>query len=224
MKKYIIQFLIMSFLGCSNPEELPQVSNIGELRLIMHQGQFEARVKLDTLIKKGTYGLGALDSLAGELLVLDGEVFKSQVESDSLVTRRDPFSKATLFVYSSVSSWDTLEYSGISDLENALGRRKELSKSFPFILIGNPRLDYHVINFDSETADFSKHKEGAFRGSFEGELITILGFYSTNAKGIYTHHDSNLHMHVINDNKTIMGHVDQIFLKGSSYKLLIPKQ
>ncbi len=223
MKKYL-QFLMISFLGCSSPtEELPQVSTIGELRLIMHQGKFEARVRLDTLVKKGTYGLGAVDSLKGELMVLDGEIFKSHVESDSLSTIRDQSSRATLFVYTSVPSWDTVEYSGVSNIENLLERSQDLSKSFPFLLIGHPSLDYHVINFDSEKGDFSKHKEGAFRGSFEDELVTILGFYSTNAKGIYTHHDSNLHMHVINADKTIMGHVDQIDLKNGSYKLLIPK-
>lgn len=223
MKKHL-QFLIISFLGCSSPmEELPRVSNIGELRLIMHQGKFEARVSLDTLVKKGTYGLGAVDSLKGELLVLDGEIFKSHIESDSLSTIKNQWSSTTLFVYTSVSSWDTLEYSGFSDIENLLERNQNLSKSFPFLLLGNPSLDYHVINFDSERGDFSKHKEGAFRGSLEYELVTILGFYSTNAKGVYTHHDSNLHMHVINADQTIMGHVDHIDLNSGSYKLLIPK-
>jgi acetolactate decarboxylase len=223
MKKYI-QFLMVAFFGCSNPQELPQVSNIGELRLIMHQGRFEARVKLDTLVSKGTYGLGAIDSLTGELLVIDGEVFKSQVKKDSVITQADQSSMATLFVYSSVSSWDTLEFSGISDIEIALSKYQLLTKPFPFILIGSPGLQYHIINFDPINGDFSRHKEGAFSGSFEDELITILGFHSKNAKGIYTHHDSNLHMHVINEEKTIMGHIDQIDLKGGSYKLLIPKQ
>ncbi|MEQ9424311.1 MAG: acetolactate decarboxylase [Cyclobacteriaceae bacterium] len=217
-----LHLLAVSFLSCTYAQELPVVSSIGELRQIMHQGQFEARVKLDTLVKKGTYGVGALDSLSGELFVIDGEVFRSEVENNSVITRRDQSSKATLFVYSKVISWDTLEFSGISDLETALGKTGDLSTPFAFQLIGDAIVDYHVINFDPITTDLAQHKDGAYAGSFKSEPVTILGFYSKNAKGVYTHHDSNLHMHVINADKSIMGHVDDIDIKNGTFKLLTP--
>ena len=223
MKNFIIIIFFVSF-SCSTPTERPVVKSIGELRKIMHQGELQARVRLDSLVQSNTYGLGALDSLSGELLVIGGDVFKSFVEQDSLKTIRYQSANATLFVYSEISQWDTLQISRAVDVESTLGEATDQSTSFPFMLIGKPSLDYHIINFDADNGDFSNHKKGAFNGSFGDEEATILGFYSRDAKGVYTHHNSNLHMHVINANQKIMGHVDRIDLNGGNYKLLIPKQ
>jgi acetolactate decarboxylase len=200
------------------------VNSIGELRQIMHQGKFEARVSLDTLAKTNVYGLGAMDTLAGEILILDGKVFQSFVKNDSLIVSTDAKTKATLLVYSEVSAWDTLTIVNTSDIESELSKVTDLSKPFPFILIGKPSLDYHVINFDAKNGDFNKHKEGAFIGSINHEDLTVLGFYSTGAKGIYTHHDSNMHMHFMNKEQTIMGHIDVLDIRGKDLKLLLPKE
>ncbi|MEQ8905328.1 acetolactate decarboxylase [Ekhidna sp.] len=224
MRNMYFILVALFLLACSKSNEYPNVKNIGELRKIMHQGEFQARVSLDTLAKKELYGLGALDTLSGEVLVIDGEVFRSYVKNDTLITQTDQSAKATLFVYASVTAWDTIDFSSISDIEIQLEKSQDLSKAFPFILLGSPSVDYHVINFDSENGDISKHKEGAFRGSFSNEPLTILGFYSKEAKGIYTHHDSNLHMHVINADETIMGHVDRLDLEDKMFQLLTPKR
>ncbi|SNT18347.1 acetolactate decarboxylase [Ekhidna lutea] len=224
MRNMYFILIALFLLACSKPNEYPIVKNIGELRKIMHQGEFQARVSLDTLVKKELYGLGAQDSLSGEILVIDGEVFRSYLKNDTLITQTDQSVKATLFVYTSVTAWDTVDFSGISDIELQLEKSQDLSKAFPFILLGSPSVDYHVINFNPKNGDISKHKEGAFRGSIQNEPLTILGFYSKEAKGIYTHHDSNLHMHVINTDRSVMGHVDQINIEGRNMKLILPRE
>ena len=216
--------LVITAFGCSAPIEESMVRSIGELRQIMHEGKFQARVRLDTIVKANSYGLGAMNSLTGEILILNGKVHQSFIQQDSLIVSNDANSEATLLVYANVAAWDTLSLSPTTDLEFELKKVKDLSIPFPFMLIGKPSLDYHVINFDVENGDFSKHKEGAFNGSLANEDVTILGFYSENAKGIYTHHDSNMHMHVVNADQTVMGHVDQIDLADGSYQLLIPRQ
>ncbi len=222
--RYIIYILIVIAFACSSPSGKPIVNSIGELRQIMHQGKFEARVSLDTLSGSSVYGLGAIDSLGGEILILEGKVFQSSVKHDSLFVEIDAKTKATLLVYVEMSAWDTLTIVNTSDIESELSKVTDLSNPFPFILIGKPTLDYHVINFDANNGDFNRHKEGAFTGSIDHEDLIVLGFYSTNAKGVYTHHDSNMHMHFINKKQTIMGHIDWIDLVGNSYKLLIPNQ
>jgi acetolactate decarboxylase len=222
--RYINYLLIVTACACSSQSEQPMVNSIGELRQIMHQGKFEARVGLDTLAKTNVYGLGAMDSLAGEILILDGNVFQSSGKDDSLFVSTDSKTKATLLVYAEISAWDTLNIANATDMETELSKVANLLKPFPFILIGKPSIDYHIINFDAKNGDFNKHKEGAFTGSIDNEDLTVLGFYSTDAKGIYTHHDSNLHMHMINENRTIMGHVDRIDINGKDLKLLLPKE
>ncbi|MEP5612618.1 MAG: acetolactate decarboxylase, partial [Cyclobacteriaceae bacterium] len=191
---------LIFLLSCTEERREVPVSNIGELRQIMHQGAFQARVNLDTLVQEGTFGLGALDSLSGEVLVLNGTVYRSEIIGDSLVSTVNTLTNATLFVYSSVNSWDTISASGISDLENLLVKKSSesgLAEPFPFIVLGKPNLTYHVINFDPINGDFSKHKEGSYTSTLSDTDALILGFYSTIAKGVYTHHDSNMHLHVI---------------------------
>lgn len=223
MKKYLIILLVAGF-SCSQTSEQPIVKHIGELRQIMHQGMIQSRIDLDTLVNSNLFALGAMNSLSGEVLVLSGEVVKSFVKNDTLITERDVKTKATLLVYAQVTEWDTLEIASAESVESALVDYAEPSQAIPFLLLGQPSLDYHVINFDTKSGDFSAHKEGAFNGSIEDEEVIILGFYSTQAKGIYTHHDSNLHMHVITTDYSTMGHVNKLDLLDRSFKLLIPKQ
>ena len=55
------------------------------------------------------------------------------------------------------------------------------------------------------------------------QFIDILGFYSEAHKGVFTHHDSNLHMHFKTETVNLAGHVDYIFL-GSNMTLKLPEQ
>ncbi len=226
MKKLAFILFLGSAFSCAKQEDKTiMVNSVGALREIMHQGQFQTRVSLDTLIKKGTYGLGAMSKLSGEVLVLDGKIYASYVQDEDLVIGEVEELKATLFVYSQVELWDTIQVEGTDDLDALLVQKASqlgISEPFPFQLLGTPELDYHVINFDPVNGDFNKHKEGAFKGNLLSQDVTILGFYATNAKGIYTHHDSNLHMHVITSDRSIMGHVDKLRMNGQSFQLLLP--
>lgn len=44
---------------------------------------------------------------------------------------------------------------------------------------------------------------------------TILGFFSKRHQGVYTHHDSFVHLHFLTDLKTETGHVDAIKIAQS---------
>ena len=48
----------------------------------------------------------------------------------------------------------------------------------------------------------------------------IIGFFSTNHEGVFTHHDSNIHLHLITKDLSMMGHLDEI----ESLKLYVPKK
>ena len=223
------KYLMILLLVSCNPKETfapIQVNVSGALREIMHQGKLAATIGLDTLDMQNMYGLGALDSLKGEVMVLNGVPFKSAVV-DSTVTMIQSSSGASLFVYSQVKMWDTLSvdsFDDISELVRSKIEERNQTEPTPFILLGSPaQINYHVINFDPEVSDISNHKEGAFNGAFTNEPVILLGFYATNAKGQYTHHDSNVHMHVIDEAKTMMGHVDDLLPGTGNFKLLLPR-
>jgi acetolactate decarboxylase len=58
-------------------------------------------------------------------------------------------------------------------------------------------------------------------GSFVNEEVIIVGFYSDNHQGIFTPHSTNVHMHVYNPSKNIVGHVDGI-VSSSVIRILLP--
>jgi len=227
MKRFLIITISIILGSCTSKKEYAvTVDNIGALKEIMHQGKFQARVKLDTLAQKGIYGLGAADSLGGEVMIVDGVVYESIVQDTTAIVNENANAEATLLVYAKVHKWDTLLVNNLdTDLEAFIARKAESHKliaPFPFIVSGRPRVKYHVINFDAKNGDIKNHKGGAYYDEINNEVSIVLGFYATDAKGIYTHHDSDVHMHVLNKNKTVMGHVEAIDFDGDNFQLLLP--
>ena len=51
----------------------------------------------------------------------------------------------------------------------------------------------------------------------------MLGFYSDSHHAIFTHHTTNMHMHVKTDNNEIAGHVDALVL-GEGMILKLPNE
>ena len=100
---FLLTFILLAIVGCSGGssqgEVGAKVQNIGMLREIMHQGKYEARVAIDTLDKTNLYAVGALETLSGELTIINGEVFATKVQDDSIHLISDEEAKATLFVY-----------------------------------------------------------------------------------------------------------------------------
>ena len=227
MKNILILLSAIVWFGCQkNETNKIEVQISGELRAIMHQGKMQANIGLDTVTLDNLVGLGAYENLNGELLVINEKVFHSFVQNDSLIVASNKKAKATLFVSAKVQAWDTIEVAGddVTQLVYQHASKAGLKEPFPFQLIGTMELvDYHVINFDPENGDIANHKEGALKGQLTGERVTILGFYSTQAKGIYTHHDSDVHMHVINEDQSIMGHVDGLEPGEGMFNLLLPR-
>ena len=223
----IIIILVLLLVSCrENPNKTIQVNLAGSLKEVMHQGQLGSQVYLDTLAKPGVYALGALDSLSGEVLIEDGQVWISKVIDDHLRVHQNPRAGAALLVYSEVKEWAELEVSA-TDLDELLlaeSAKMSLSAPFPFIIKGSfPRLQYHVINYDAQGGSISQHKQGALEGQLSRQIVNILGFYSREHQGLFTHHGSYTHMHVRTPDGDIMGHVDEIELGNGTFTLLLPK-
>lgn len=228
--RYLILFVIVLFaFSCDKKQEVGyKINRIGSLQSIMHQGNLAANISLDTLRGKNIFGLGALDSLKGELLILDNHIYKSTVQHNSIYTEIDPKAQASLLVYAEINAWDTVMVDGFVDvsvLVSEKGKALGMEEPFPFLLLGKPAsLSYHVINFDPKVHDIGNHKQDAFKGEITEDPVVILGFYSTRDKGIFTHHDSFVHLHFIDETKAMAGHVDEFIPGDNAFKLLIPKR
>lgn len=233
--KYLLMlsFLVgMTLMSCqSNEAVATQVQHKGVLREIMMMGQLQARADLkDYEQMPNLYALGAIEGLAGEILIINGQPFNGKVMDEALMIQNDFELKAALLVSSQVEAWDTLridsEITDLNELQAFIPARLSQmpTEAFPFQILGSEgSLKWHVINAPGASSqDHDAYKASGLSGSVSNEPVQILGFYSENHEGVFTHHGSYLHMHFIDQKKQTMGHIDEFKWSGSM-QLLIPK-
>lgn len=211
------------------------VNHYGVLREIMMEQKLTANADLDSL-KDQThlYGLGAVEGLAGEILILDGIAYLSVADSLGVSVEQGFDRKASLLVTSNVSLWQELpldiNWTGLESLqimiaEAASQQGIDTQKPFPFIVQGTfNEISWHVINATRAKAqNHEAYKEAGTSGILKQAEGKMLGFYSEQHQGVFTHLGSYLHLHFINEAKDLMGHVDDLKHNGK-IKLLLPKK
>lgn len=240
-KKYFTLVLIsLTLIGCNSKsknsltvDDGSNVEIIGALKDVMWKGELQGKIHLDTISnKKGLYGLGPVEYLKGELLIADGKSYVSQVTIDSAMIVEETYNiKAPFFVYANETEWNVSdlpkEILSITDLQGYLNQQAlNINNPFVFKLTGYVSSAHIHIQNLLDGAIVSSPKE-AHQGQknyvIENEEIEIIGFYSRNHKGVFTHHDSNIHMHLITANKAKMGHLDEVNFDDNSIKIYLPK-
>ena len=94
---------------------------------------------------------------------------------------------------------------------------------FPFLIEGTAKsFDWHVINWKDGDTEHSHEKNisSGLHGTLKKKQVEMLGFYSNAHHAIFTHHTTNMHIHVKTTDNKIAGHVDALTLgKGMLLKL-----
>ena len=244
--KYLILLFTASLVvvSCSESEENPkknpdeqstifEVKYFGALKNMMHKGDISAKFDLADL--NGTenlYAIGALENLKGEIQIFNGESFNTFV-LDSVVAIDKTFNKkAALLVYSIVESWDAynipdgiVTYEQLEQHIASIAKKNgiNIEKPFPFLIEGKAlEFDWHVINWKDGDSEHSheKHVNSGLNGTEYDQQIELLGFYSDSHHAVFTHHTTNMHIHVKTGDGKLAGHVDALTLgKGMVLKL-----
>lgn len=225
LKHLLIPCLLTVLLkiSCINsskePAQSTEVKISGEMKNVMRLGKLEGTISLDTLPKKNLYGIGPVEYLQGELMVLDGTSYISKVETDSTMTVETSFDiKAPFFVYAQVEGWkkETMPPSitNLETLETYLDEKfKERDEPFVFRIEGiiNTAV-IHIVNLPKGTSVTSKEEahQGITYYPIDQEKVDILGFFSRKHQAVFTHHDTFMHLHLITRNREMMGHLDEI--------------
>ena len=228
--------IIMNSCAISNDKEV-EVHHYGALKNMMHKGDLSLKVTLDELKDiNHLYALGAVENLKGEVLILDGIPSVSYIEStDSLKTMmidRTFDKNACLLVMASVEDWESInipntvvtyeEFEGYV-AETAAEKGIDIEKPFPFMIEGLAKsFDWHIIDWPENDTEHSheKHIYSGLYGTLENQTVEMLGFYSNKHHAIFTHHSTNMHVHVKSDKAT--GHADN-FTLGENMILKLPK-
>ena len=238
MKNIFLLLFITSLFSCksenannANFGSYPDVKVKSAMKNVMWKGELAGKINLDTIADKtGLYGIGPVSFLRGEILVKDGECFISEVVTDSTMTvRKNRDVSAPFFVYANVTEWQEEELpaavKSIGDLEKYVDKKTQnYKRPFAFKLSGkvNSAL-IHIQNLPPGTKVSSPKEAHSGQVKYElgAEEVEIIGFFSTEHKGIFTHHDTYLHLHLITKDERKMGHLDVVEL--GEMRLYLPK-
>ena len=223
--RYFGLILILIFIDNSGFAQ-PDVKIFGSLRQIMHENDTSEKVRLNLMGPiNNVYGLGAVSGLNGEILLLNGDTYVTRVFGRALATDKSTDVGAALLVMSEVQEWDTLAltkdiYSS-KELDDYLGKLSNQKKPFAFLVLSdNSTINWHVVQTPQSSEQMQNHKELGLNGKYTGVSL-MLGFFSTEHEGIFTHKGQNTHIHFQSADKLYSGHVDELILKKED-KLLMP--
>jgi len=152
-------------------------------------------------------------------VVDDGQVYTSKIlEDSSMIVEKTNTVGAPFFVYGNVTEWNEIELpadiKNIKQLEGFIEENtKDELRPFAFKLKGSiSSAQIHAQNLapGSKVSSPKEAHEGQVNFQLANENVDIIGFFSTEHQGIFTHHDSYLHMHLITKDESMMGHLDKV--------------
>lgn len=209
----------------------PDIKIASAMKNVMWKGELESKIDIDSISdKRGLYGVGPLTGLTGELLIKDGVSYVSNVKDSMMQVKKSFKVSAPFFVYANVDEWKKIDLpdsiSNIKHLEVFLDQKTKNSKRpFAFKLRGEINsAKIHVQNLPKGTKVSSPKEahQGQTNYILKNEKVDIVGFFSTEHQGIFTHHDSFLHMHLITSDESKMGHLDEV--NFGSIQLFLPER
>ncbi|VAX41155.1 hypothetical protein MNBD_PLANCTO03-1320, partial [hydrothermal vent metagenome] len=225
---------LLCVAGCDTPPTAspsqdtarPAVEQFGAMRAVMRQGQTESRISLaEAVAAPHAFAVGALEGLAGEIMIVDSEVWVSRPTDDGLEVTGPALiadDQATLLTLTHVANWHSVpietaaEGDALESLieQTAKAQGIDTTEPFPFLLEGRlTSLDIHVINgycpiaTDPATID----AQPWHLANTQPVDVVIVGFYAPDAAGVMTHHGTSVHAHAVLtiDGTTLTGHVDR---------------
>lgn len=175
----------------------------------MKKKDFTDVISLDTVEEKvGLYGLGLNQNGHGEVMILNGKIFKSICQNDCMVVSQSEGLVSPFLVYGMQTRWRKLpvppETSTMESMQvflDSLGQ--DLPRPFIFKLEGTAvDAALHVKMKNEEQMDLR----------LSDRKVEILGLFSIEDEGLITHHDAYIHAHIMTADQRIMGHLDSLVL------------
>lgn len=218
MKSWLAIILII-FTVTHDCEAQAKIAVYGTLMKVMQAGDFSPAVSVDTIDRNTLlFGLGVAADLHGEIIIVHGKCYRSFIVGDSLLTKEETDTKAAMLVSAIVPTFKKTDLEKVSSIDNLEEKIKKifldekLTGALPFLIETNAVIvNYHIIDWQAGTLHSpSNHKQFAKKGILQNSDVTIVGFFSESHQGIFTPHNTAIHMHVFDSQKKIVGHVDAI--------------
>lgn len=207
---------------------------IGAMKNAMHKGEIAGIINIDTITnKQHLYGLGPIEFLTGEIMLINGKGYTSMVVNDTTMKVTETFAmKAPFFGYANIDSWTEKNIHDsiitLHQLETFLDHTtKDYPQPYFFKLTATvDSASVHIVNLPKGTKVSTPEEahQGQRNFTIKNKSVELLGFFSTEHKAIFTHHDTFVHIHLMTDDRQQMGHLEQLNIKKGTAKLYLPKQ
>jgi acetolactate decarboxylase len=229
-------FLFFIALSCGISLTAQHVNVSGKAKNAMMGIDLSSTVMLDTLPLNNLYGVGPVEDLQGEITIYKGEVISSSVlnKKKKFRTQTNSSIRAPFLVYSQVEDWVTYELPvNVSDnkmLEAVIDSLRIVhgipdNTPFPFLVEGNfQEVSYHIIRRNKREKEHNHEAHNKAKVKF-GACLTdgiLVGFYSTQHEGVFTHKGQYIHVHYLKADKSVTGHLDELKHDGV-VKVMMPK-
>ncbi len=211
---------LLALGACASPAA--DVVHVGVVREVMRDGRTEARARVVDHAAPGTFAVGALAELAGEVAIDDGVAWIAR--GGPTAVRAGADDQATLLTSAQVQSWREQVLPPIVDLralERALAAAAPAAAArgdaVPFVLDGTGTVALHVVRGACPHGPAVAERQ-PLRWTADGVPLRCVGFFVRGQGGVMTHHGTTLHVHAFageGPNRT-MGHVDELALAAGA--------
>lgn len=188
------------------------VSSVGTLHDVLFAGHDEARIGLSGLAADDALvGVGVLERTAGEVSIVDGEVWVSTYRGGALATDRGPHPEgsAAALLTASVPRWSRVDVTRDVPPDEVVAWLVATAEAqgiatdapFPFRIEGGVGpVAAHVIGGDCPMRARMQERPpdpAPYEVHAERLAATVVGFHATGRQGQLTHRGSDLHAHLL---------------------------
>ncbi|MGY6561628.1 MAG: FmdE family protein [Luteibaculaceae bacterium] len=204
------------------------VYSAGKAQKVMHGLDLSNTIQLDSILIPGqTIAVGPVENLQGEITVFMGKPIVSTLRGNTIETQLNPLVKAPFLAYSQVPKWFSFTHQvsiqNQKDLEKAIDSLAkwvgiDTEQPFPFYIESTfDSLSFHIIMRDTNNATHSHelHKKSKVMFTRYRQAGVLVGLYSKKHEGVFTHKNSYIHVHYLNNAQTETGHLDYITHNGN---------
>ena len=221
--------------GCAARGPEGVVEWVGAQHAAVHDGDVGSKVRLKDLARRDhLYAIGPVEGLRGEIIVVDGRATIVTVEGGEFRTRESLDVGAAFLVWTHARAWVRSEMPPnvrtMEELEAHLpeaARAAGVDPSAPiaFRIEGRVKsLAFHVLNpppsGEGGVRSAEDHEKSKIHGRIEDRAVRMVGFYSTEHRGVFTPGTSDVHVHFVTEDGTIAGHVEGFELSPGAVLLV----
>jgi alpha-acetolactate decarboxylase len=211
----------------------------GNFRHMLHTGQTDGTVALDTLTVPSSWGVGATAGLRGEVVIRNGAVLVSRGDDpEARLTPTEAGEQAVILAFGTVEDWQSVAIPHdmapdrlthfIEMQAQSLGLDPQ--GGFPIRIEGSfPQLVWHVVTGETPAHGGHGAGHGGHANSQSGMNLydeagatgEIIGVYTGAAlEGIAAHPGERVHLHFVSADGTRSGHVDEIMIPAGATLML----